>query len=81
MASDFEGFVAEDREFDTIFVNAAGEPDRDRARTDSLRDCERRDDDHLAAARRAADSRRSSSKHRAIVGAIAAGDRARARTC
>ncbi len=77
VASDSEGFVAEDREFHTIFVNAAGNPIVT-GLYDSLRDRQRR----MIITSLLRDERRTASilvEHRAIVGAIAAGDRARAR--
>jgi DNA-binding GntR family transcriptional regulator len=75
-ASDSEGFVAEDREFHTIFVNAAGNPIIT-GLYDSLRDRQRR----MIITSLLRDEQRTASilvEHRAIVGAIAAGDRARA---
>jgi DNA-binding GntR family transcriptional regulator len=76
LANDSEGFVAEDREFHTIFVNAAGNPIIT-GLYDSLRDRQRR----MIITSLLRDERRTASilvEHRAIAGAIAAGDRARA---
>jgi DNA-binding GntR family transcriptional regulator len=75
-AGDWDGFVAEDREFHTIFVNAAGNPIVT-GLYDSLRDRQRR----MIITSLLRDERRIASilvEHRAIAGAIAAGDRARA---
>jgi DNA-binding GntR family transcriptional regulator len=76
VAGDSEGFVAEDRDFHTIFVNAAGNPII-AGLYDSLRDRQRR----MIITSLLRDERRTAMilvEHRAIVGAIAAGDRARA---
>jgi DNA-binding GntR family transcriptional regulator len=76
VAGDSEGFVAEDREFHTIFVTAAGNPIIT-GLYDSLRDRQRR----MIITSLLRDERRIASilvEHKAIAEAIGAGDRERA---